>query len=187
MTVLSNSPFISDTKIWFHERIIAFCVSIEDISLKRWDISNICSHSMHACETLRSDIDWADRENIDAPWLQTTRHAHEKFRWELANVCRVSQGYKMDLLGLHHWSWWYFPGLPNRYPTSVFRKHASNVNKYLRCPIFSKKYVIIHFQKLKYQNIIKQHFWKKHNDCLIQPSMPPISSKTQGKKHSIDI
>ena len=32
--------------------------------LERIDISNICSHLMHACETLWSGSDWADRKDF---------------------------------------------------------------------------------------------------------------------------
>ena len=41
---------------------VFFGVSIQDIffSLERIDISNVCSHSMHACETLWSGSDWTD-------------------------------------------------------------------------------------------------------------------------------
>jgi len=41
LIVLSNSPFISYTRIWFHERMIAFWVSIEDIFSKKDEASQI--------------------------------------------------------------------------------------------------------------------------------------------------
>ena len=157
--------------------------------LERWVISNICSYLMHVCETLWSDIDGTDRKNI-------------------TKINGAAPADPFSTLGTHdtfsrapiwtfHWSWWCFSGLSHRYPTTVFRKHASNENRYLRWLIFPiKKLSCIDtnrkphysFSNIVKQNIIKQHFWKKkHNDCLIQPPMPPISGKTQGKKHPIDV
>ena len=44
--------------------VFYWCQYKTNFLLERWGISNICSHLMHDCETLWSDIDGTDRENI---------------------------------------------------------------------------------------------------------------------------
>ena len=72
---LNQTIIIFFSKILFDDVLVSqflkinndvfFGASIQDIFLlERIDISNICSHSMHACETLWSDIDGTDRKNI---------------------------------------------------------------------------------------------------------------------------
>ena len=130
LIILTKNSFMC--KICFYELIHDYFLSViimQIVLFERMEISNFCSHSVHACETLWSDSNRADRKDF-------------------TKINGAAPADPLSTLGTHDTpgrivfalsSWWSLSCLHYWNPTRVFRKHAPNANRRLRFPFFQIK------------------------------------------------